>query len=85
MHATVVIRRVDKRAFERAFRAGDRVAIVKDPNYRKFYDNSIGSTHEVLGPVGFTRDGVRLEDIYSDGPSRPGEAFRYWTVSKEAS
>lgn len=77
----VTIRRVDKRAFEKAFKSGDRVAIVKDQNYWKFpWDNEIGSTHQVPGPVGFTRETVRLEDIYSDGPSRPGEFFRYWAV-----
>lgn len=79
----VTIERVDKRAFEKAFVNGDRVAIVKDPNYWKFYDNSIGSKHDVPGPVGFTKQTARLEDVYSDGPSRPGEAFRYWVVTEE--
>ena len=75
------IQRIDKRAFEEAFKAGDRVAIVKDPHYWVFpWANAIGSTHQVPGPVGFTNETVSLEDIYADGPSRPGEAFRYWLV-----
>lgn len=75
------IKRVDKRTFEKAFKNGERVAIVKDPNYWKFrVDNSIGSEHQVPGPVGFTNKHFTLEDIYSDGPSRPAEAFRYWVV-----
>jgi len=78
---SVTIERVDKSAFEKAFDNGERVAIVKDSSYWKFYDNLIGSTHEVPGPVGFTNATARLEDVYSDGPSRPGEAFRYWVVS----
>lgn len=77
------IRRIDKRAFEKAFEAGERVAVVKDPNYWKFYDNSIGSTHEVDGPVGFTRETVTLEDIYRDSPSRPGEAFRFFVIEPD--
>jgi len=81
MHA-VTIQRVDKRTFETAFKDGARVAIVKDQNYWKFYNNSIGSKHEVPGPAGFTNETVRLEDVYSDGPSRPGEAFRYWIVTQ---
>jgi hypothetical protein len=77
----VTIERVGKPAFEKAFRNGQRVAIVKDPHYWTFYDNSIGSRHNVEGPVGFTNATVRLEDVYSDGPSRSGEAFRYWIVT----
>ena len=77
---TVTIERVGKPAFEKAFRNGQRVAIVKDPHFWVFYDNSIGSRHNVSGPVGFTNANVRLEDVYSDGPSRQGEAFRYWIV-----
>lgn len=75
------IQRVDKRAFEKAFKNGDRVALVKDQHYWKFpWDDAIGSIHQVPGPVGFTNETVSLEDIYSDGPSRPGEMFRYWIV-----
>ncbi|MET4780854.1 hypothetical protein [Glaciihabitans sp. UYNi722] len=78
----VIIQRVDKRAFEKAFKNGERVAIVKDPHYWKFpWNNEIGSTHQVPGPVGFTNKNLSLEDIYSDGPSRRGEAFRYWLVT----
>lgn len=81
MSETVTIERVGKPAFEKAFNNGQRVAIVKDPHYWRFYDNSIGSRHNVPGPVGFTNETIRLEDVYSDGSSRPGEAFRYWIVS----
>lgn len=79
---TVTIERVDKRAFEKAFANGQRVAVVKDQHYWLFDDNnSIGSKHVVPGPAGFTNKTARLEDVYSDGPSRPGEAFRYWIVT----
>ena len=79
----VTIERVDKRTFEKAFKNGERVAIVKDQHYWKFpWDNQIGGTHQVPGPVGFTNERLTLEDIYSDGPSRPGEAFRYWVVAE---
>lgn len=81
MSETVTIERVGKPAFEKAFKNGQRVAIVKDPHYWMFYDNSIGSCHNVTGPVGFTNQSLALEDIYADGPSRPGEAFRYWIVT----
>jgi len=77
------IQRVDKRAFEKAFNAGERVAIVKDQHYWRFvYGNEIGAKHQVPGPVGFTNENFLLEDVYSDGPSRPGEAFRYWIVTQ---
>lgn len=82
MSELCTIERVAKPAFEKAFNDGQRVAIVKDSQYWLFGDNSIGSRHDVPGPVGFTNDTVRLEDIYSDGPSRPGEAFRYWIVTQ---
>lgn len=81
MSALVTIERVSKPVFERAFKTGQRVAIVKDPDYWRSYDQRVGSTLQVPGPAGFTNETVRLEDIYADGPSRPCEAFRYWIVS----
>lgn len=79
---TVRIERVSKSSFEKAFKNGERVAVVKDPNYWKSYDQRIGSTLDVPGPVGFTNATAHLEDIYCDGPSRPGEAFRFWIVTE---
>ncbi|WP_198517642.1 hypothetical protein [Microbacterium lacus] len=56
---------------------------MKDPTY--WGPALIGETLEVPGPVGFTRDSVAtLADVYADGPSRPGERFRYWVVLESA-
>jgi hypothetical protein len=82
MSQTVTIERVSKTDFEKAFHNGQKVTLVKDPHFWKFYDdNSIGSRHEVSGPVGFTNAQYTLDHIYSDGPSRAGEAYRYWIVT----
>jgi hypothetical protein len=59
-----------KPEFDAAFKAGQPVSIVKDPRW--------AAEHETFVGRGFTSASVA--DPYVDGPSRPGEAWRYWVA-----
>lgn len=62
--------RCDKRAFDRAFREGRPVSIVKNLEWARGNDAFVGT--------GFTRETVA--DPYVDGPSRPCERWFYWVA-----
>jgi hypothetical protein len=62
--------RCDKRTFDKAFRDGQPVSLVKDPSW--------AAGNETFVSKGFTRDTV--VDPYQDGPSRPGERWFFWVA-----
>lgn len=62
--------RCDKRTFDKAFRSGLPVSMVKDPSWARENDVHVSR--------GFTNKTVA--DPYQDGPSRPGEKWFYWVA-----
>lgn len=62
----------NRATFEKAFAAGQPVAIAKDPAWARDHETFLGR--------GFTS--ATVADPFFDGPSRPGEAWFYWVAER---